>query len=208
METSTAQEPRTGTEQPRRRAARVVFELALIIVGVLIALAVDEWRERRDAAATAAAALQLVEDEIERNAALAAEAQPRHVAVGAAHRKALDVLRDSGRFERPTGDLADVRPSVFTRSGYDALLLAGVATALDPETLAAIAAAYEAQDNYRDVSQRYFSSVLATDFTDGQRYFQQLWFWSDGLAELETELGAHYARARQAIAAERLRLGR
>lgn len=196
-----AEQAETGTRNAPR-VTKTVYELALIIVGVLIALAVDEWREHQDFAARSASALGQVRIELARNAELVTIAAPRHAAVAGAYQQALEKLQTEKRFERPQGELGNVEMTALTRSAFEALLLSGVATTLEPTSLALIAQAYDSDQQYRDLSGRYMSSVLATDFMDGERYFQQMWFWAEALSIEEKRLAAQHQAAIAVVDAE------
>ena len=62
----------------RRALPRLLFESALIVFSILLALAVSEWRDERETRRTVETALETVRQEIERNREAVASSLPYH----------------------------------------------------------------------------------------------------------------------------------
>src|SRR5690606_9997973 len=78
--------PTKGDSPPRRRRSgtpewllRVSIESVLIMVSILLALGVDEWRDGRDYRELAQQSLQIFALEIEQNLAMMNETLPYHI---------------------------------------------------------------------------------------------------------------------------------
>jgi hypothetical protein len=174
------------------RAGPVLAEVSLIVVGVLLALAVDSWREREAQAATLQSLLSQVADEVRSNRAASAAAIAFHRKAEAQYAAASDLLREEGRFEQPEVAAEGARELRLSDAAFQALLNSSVVDQLPPDVLIKLSAAYQEQERYTARNQVYFATVLATDLMDGFRFFRLNQYWAAEMAEGEARLVGRY----------------
>lgn len=170
------------------RARRVLAEVSLIVIGVLLALALDSWRERKAQIATLQGLLTQVVDEVRSNRVACADAIPFHREAEAAYGAASDLLRLEGRFEQPEVAAQGARELRLSDAAFEALLNSSVVEQLPPDVLIKLSAVYQEQERYTTRNQVYFATVLATDLMDGFRFFRLNQYWAAEMAEGETRL--------------------
>lgn len=120
-------------------------ELALIVIGVLLALSVDEWRQSRARDRAAAEAIQSIRAELMANRGLAQASGEYHEGRIGHIRQALE----SGTPLQP-GDFPRgfTNPARFLSAAWDTARESGDLTAVDRDLHRVIAVAHAAQDRY------------------------------------------------------------
>ena len=184
------------------RAGRVLAEVSLIVIGVLLALAVDSWREREAQIATLRGLLSQVVDEVRNNRVACAEAIPYHRKAEAEYAAASDLLRLEGRFEQPEVAAQGSRELRLSDAAFEALLNSSVVEQLPPDILIKLSAVYQEQERYTARNQVYFATVLATDLMDGFRFFRLNQYWAGEMAEGEARLLQRYDALLSALPSE------
>lgn len=182
-------------ERPLRRArvARLALEVALISVGVFLALLGDQWRERAEHRELAQASLRRFRAEIVANrAALAAQA-PYHDST----LKALQAFFDSGRPK--TAANFDVQfhglgPVAFEQTAWDLAIATQALAYMDQDLAYALSRAYTLQRGYAGqqgaITQ---STIYGRSWTqDFEGYWRSVYGYYGDLAYLDPTLLAAY----------------
>ncbi len=194
-----------------RRAARgripwgmLALEGFFTVVAILLALAADDWRERREERELAEHAVQAFAAEIAQNRERIAELVPYHVSL----RDALDrALADSGgRVFRDPGEIfpewRGIRPAFVTHAAWESAVATGALRHLPAEGLRALSMTYEYQarlDALNGVMYRLMidpSMISAPDHRVPSRTIRA--YLSD-IVPMETELVRIYDQVLQGI---------
>ena len=142
----------------RQWIGRAAFEAGLIVLGLIGALVVEEWRDTRQREVRVRGALESIRNELAMNRAALDEVLERNA-------KTMDALRESER----TGRIYEggiIRPGTFSLVAWEAARDAAITNDVPHETLVSLGRAYSALSGYMaDV--RLFTSYLYT--YDGQR---------------------------------------
>lgn len=137
--------PETPTRAPW--LGKLLVESLLIVLSILLALAMDSWREGRQNAARAEQALASFEAEIRRNKAVIETVMPYHLRL----QKDLIRLRDEGAI-RTFEDLQNIegfegfRPAILEETAWRTAVATGTLEHLDYETVQILSRLYTAQE--------------------------------------------------------------
>ncbi len=170
---SPAPQSRSGTVESST-ASRFVFEAALIVLSILLAFVLNEWRESRRDAATVREATARIATEVEHNIAALDSVISYHEGIVARVNALLDSLAHPGVREQlkapPTlgflGRLAPegLRPPELRTAAWRASEVGGTLPLFDADRLQAIAAAYQSQlDGVQSTMNRLTTSILAPE---------------------------------------------
>lgn len=155
----------------RVRRGGLLLEFAVIIVGALLALALDDWRDNREREARDRVVLEQLAAELSANrSALETES--------AYHREILDPIRtarltmqNSGNFALPE-DWEGIRPILLTRSAFDLAVMTGVLARVPADTALSLARTYEEAERAQERRGNVSLATLQTSFTDGVRWLR------------------------------------
>jgi type II secretory pathway pseudopilin PulG len=182
---------------------RILFDMALVIVSVLLALALGNWREDREKATLTRNVLAVLAQEIATNRKAIDDMLDYQDRMTAAFRDANLQFQKTQEFRFPEearGRSAAVR---FSRAAYDSALTSQVLPRIGIDTVLKLSAVYAEQDAYADQLRTYANATIQTDFSDGSRYLRLLSNEYAQLAESERRLQPMLAAAAEAIASER-----
>ncbi len=192
-----------GIAAPRRLGlGRVAFDMLMVIGSVLLALALDDWRDNREKRALTQNVLIALEQEIKANATAIDEALAYQDAMAIAFRESSQTFQKTGEFIFP--DAARQRSAAvrFSRAAYDSALVSQVLPRLQVPTLLTLSALYDEQDNYADLLRTYAAATIQTSFNDGERYLRLRSNQYAELAEAERRLQPMLRAASEAVSAE------
>lgn len=182
---------------------RALFESALIVFSVLLALAVDQWRENRDVAARARQAIAAITTELQANRRAAENARNFHQGL---HDRLKEI---AGRQQIPTAAEAAngmFNPAPLLQTAWSAAREARALDSLPYDLVLKLSRVYEwqqaysqlghaiANDVYIDLRRRGFDAVLREGFVG----FVLL---TSDFAGRENQLIARYDDALAALAA-------
>lgn len=164
--TDTSGAERAEDESSRRHGWRgqVPRDVVLIVLGALLAIAGEEWRDARHRHERVNVALESIRREIALNRDLVAAARERH-------RHMADTLGSLvAHHARP-----DVRiysngmwnPAIVTSTAWDAARETGALDDIPLATVLAIAPAYESQERYRALTEGLASAIMTDVRHDG-----------------------------------------
>lgn len=168
---------RTGTLSGRSIGA-LLLEVFLIILGVMVALAANEWREGRAVEQRTELALENIRLEIARNQRSMQERLTYHEALRDSIRAYLPDLKDVSyeavdrdRLGMPRG----LRFLLIYDAAWQTALASQVLPHVDYETLAVLSTIYQVQDNLKLSENRLLGILFTQDnFRDGYLYYAVL----------------------------------
>lgn len=181
---------------------RIAFDMALVIVSVLLALALGNWREDREKAQLTRNVLAALAKEIDANRAAINAALDYQDRMTIAFRESNELFQKTREFRFPEearGRQAAVR---FSRAAYDSALVSQVLPRIGVDTVLTLSALYSEQDAYADQLRNYASATIQTDFSDGTRYLRLLSNEYAQLAETERRILPLLDTASAAVACE------
>lgn len=182
---------------------RVLFDMALVVISVLLALGLGNWREDREKAALTRNVLAVLAQEIESNRSAIEAALPYQDRMSLAFREATERFQKSGEFRFPEEAIGKQAAVRFSRAAYDSALVSQVLPRISVETVLKLSALYAEQEAYADQLRNYASATIQTDFADGTRYLRLLSNEYAQLAETERRILPMLDAAGAAIACER-----
>ena len=199
-----ATEPSAKPRRRHRRAlGRSLFEMLLVVISVLLALTLDNWREDREKAALTQSVLAALAQEIDANRGAINAALDYQDRMAIAFREAYEVFEKSGEFRFP--DDARTRSAAvrFSRAAYDSAVIAQVLPRIGIDTVLKLSALYAEQSAYEDLLRTYASATIQTDFANGSRYLRLRSNQYAELAEVERRMLPLLEAADAAVARER-----
>jgi hypothetical protein len=131
---------------------RVIFESALIVASILVALALDEWREDREDSETIQRALSSFLTEIQRNQVKVEEAAPFNQGlrlVMARHYRNRDI-ESVDEFVKMVGSYD---PVMLQTTAWETALATGSLAKMDYELVSALSLTYNLQNRYLTTGQ-------------------------------------------------------
>ena len=132
---------------------KLLIEVFSIVVGVLLALAMNEWRENRANRALAQTALANVESEIRSN-------QELLVRVNEINKSALELIEQVDREDEETK--AFVPGLQLQEIAWTALLSSGVSSHIDYQMLLGLSECYAIQRVYKDMGRQIVQAELSS----------------------------------------------
>jgi hypothetical protein len=176
---------------------RVLFESLLIILSILAALGLDEWRDNRQDAENIEKALSNFLSEIQQNKAAIDDASPfniglRHVI---SKRQEVSAIGSATQFV----DMIESYNSVVLRStAWETALATGSLGKMDYNLVSALSLTYGLQSRYQELNRTGMAELtspqnLSADKLDLAVYNSIRYL--DEVTKLETELGVIYSEA-------------
>lgn len=164
-----------GARRSRRAFAWLrsapLLELGLIVVGALLALALEDWQEARERTERDRVMLTMVSAELSANAERLSEDSRYHNAMLAPIMQSVRRMRQEGLFGLPEG-WQGVRPIILTSAAYELALQNGTLARVPAKAALQLAEAYEQLDALERSRANVQLVTLQTDFQDGPRYLR------------------------------------
>jgi hypothetical protein len=158
----TDDQPQAYHESPIRR---FLFESALIVFSILLALAVNSWAERRKQRDLTERALSAIHAEIMGNANRIRELRPYHVSLETELKRAdsAGTVRRYSDFVHAAPDWSGFKSPPFEGTAWQSALTLGVAPNLGFDTLQTLSSLYGLQNRF----DQYNAAAIPTfDFSD------------------------------------------
>jgi hypothetical protein len=182
---------------------RVIFESALITVSILLALALDEWREDREDVQTVEQALSNFLSEIEQNKARVDDAGPFNRGL----RNVLDrhlQEDDIGSVKEFISIVESYNPVVLQSTAWDTALATGSVTKMDYSLVSALSLTYGLQNRYQQASRDGMFDLTSPQNLSADRLELSVYNsvrYLDNVTSMEAELSAAYEEAEGVIRA-------
>ncbi len=176
---------------------RVLFESFLITVSILVALALDEWRENRQHAESIQLALSNFVSEIQRNQARIEDTAPFN-------RGLLEVLRnryenkDIGSVDEYVNMLESYAPADLRTTAWETALATGSLAEMEYDLVSVLSFTYGKQNDYQIATRSGMADLtslqnLAEDRLELATYNAVRYL--NGISSLESELNVIYNEA-------------
>lgn len=183
--------------------AEVIVQSIAVTVSILLALWVDQWKQRRSARELATESMSNFVTEIQRNEARVDDILPYHEGIRSMlqSEETSHSIHTQAEFQNAIG-VDGLRPPSLLQTAWQTSVATGALTHLDYETVAALSLTYTLQDRFREDSRAGFQSVMqASDFRPGaadmavhsaDNYLREV-------VSSENDLRATYAQAEQVL---------
>ena len=180
---------------------RVLFESFLIVISIVFALALDEWREDQDIQELVNRSVDSFEMEIERNKSTIEYIAPIHAGL-----QEILVRRRGEDGPQAVAEFRDLMagfqpPQLFT-SAWDTAVATGALSRMDYDVVRALSLTYSTQNRYREIHTTGMNALLTNTGLSRQNFDNAMYsaerFMSDVTAA-ETELQVFYEQALQFI---------
>ncbi len=176
---------------------RVLFESFLITVSILVALALDEWRENRQHAEAIQQALSNFASEIQRNKARIEDTAPFN-------RGLLEVLRnryetkDIGSVDDYVNMVESYAPAELRTTAWETALATGSLAEMQYDLVSVLSFTYGKQGEYQVATQSGMSGLTSLQNLAGDRLELATYNavrYLNGISSLESELNDIYNEA-------------
>lgn len=180
---------------------RVMFESMLIVVSILFALYLDEWRDDRQDAENIEDALAYFVSEIQQNRARVEDAAPfnqglRHVL---SRRQEVHAIESVETF---VNIFESYNPVVLQSTAWETAIATGALAKMDYKLVSALSLTYSLQNRYQQVSQNGMAEMTSPQNLSEEKLDLAVYNairYLDTVTGMETELGAVYAEAESVL---------
>lgn len=180
---------------------RVIFESVLITVSILLALALDEWRETRQDVQTVEQALSNFLSEIRQNKARVDDAAPFNRGL----RNVLNQRYMDGGIASTNEFISIVEsytPVVLQSTAWETALATGSVTKMDYSLVSALSLTYGLQNRYQQATRNSMSDLTSPQNLSQDRLELSVYNsvrYLDNVTSMETELSVVYNEAEAVI---------
>ncbi len=178
-----------------------MFESMLIVVSILFALYLDEWRDDRQDAENIEDALAYFVSEIQQNRARVEDAAPfnqglRHVL---SRRQEVRAIESVATF---VNIFESYNPVVLQSTAWETAIATGALAKMDYKLVSALSLTYSLQNRYQQVSQNGMAEMTSPQNLSEEKLDLAVYNairYLDTVTGMETELGVVYAEAELVI---------
>jgi len=180
---------------------RVLFESMLIVISILVALYLDEWRDDRQDAENIEHALANFVSEIQQNRARVDDATPfnqglRHVLN---RRQEVRAIESVATF---VNIFESYNPVVLQSTAWETAIATGALAKMDYNLVSALSLTYSLQNRYQQVSRNGMAQMTSPQNLSEEKLdlaVHNAIRYLDDVTRMETELGGVYAEAESVI---------
>jgi len=176
---------------------RVLFESFLITISILVALALDEWRENREDAENVQQALSNFVSEIQQNQARIDDAAPFN-------RGLLNVLRnrydtdDIGSIDDFVNMVGSYSPADLQTTAWETALATGSLAKMEYNVVSALSFTYSRQNRYQIATQSGMSDLTSLQNLSDDRLdlaiYNSIRYMTD-ISSMESDLSEYFNEA-------------
>jgi len=177
---------------PRRALVwKGIFEIALIAIGVFLALMADQWRSDRQHRDQARDALQRFKVEIQTNQAAIDTVKDYHAMM----RTAVGAYLDPKTRAATNLQLAGIQPTIFEHTAWDLALATQSLADIDPELAFELARLYGMQQTYAGLTGGLMQSMYQRPPSeDLVKFLHSVKIWLDNIVVHEPAIAENYKR--------------
>lgn len=187
---------------------QVLFESALIVVSILVALGLDEWRESRQDAEVIQHALSTFLNEVQQNKARVEDAAPFNEGLrNVLHSHYLE--DDIVSVDDFVSMLESYSPAVLQSTAWETALATGSLAKMDYNLVAALSLTYSLQSRYQQANRSGISELTSPQNLAEGRLKLSVYNsvrYLDNITSMEAELGVVYSEAASVISNELARM--
>jgi hypothetical protein len=176
---------------------QVMFESALIVVSILVALGLDEWREKREDADLVLNSLSTFLIEIQQNSIRIEDAAPFDLGL----RQVLQShyrKNDIETVDEFVSMVESYSPAALQSTGWDTALATGSLAKMEYTVVTALSLTYSLQDRYQLITHSGINDLTSPQNLSDDKLKLALYNsvrYLDSVTRLETELTITYAEA-------------
>jgi hypothetical protein len=180
---------------------QVMFESALIVVSILVALGLDEWREKREDAELVRNALATFLIEIEQNRLRVDDAAPFNLGlhqVMSSHYRENDIET----VDEFVSMVESFSPAALHATAWDTALATGSLAKMEYTVVTALSLTYSLQERYRMATQSGVNNLTSPQNLSDDKLKLAVYNsirYLDSVTTLETELSITYKEATSVI---------
>jgi hypothetical protein len=174
---------------------RVSIESVLIVISILLALAVDQWRENRSNRLLARQSLQIFEREVRRNLTALEEVIPYHTGL---RDVAVAMAAQPERVVEVRSIVEGLKPVVLLNTAWETALATGALRHIDVETVSALSLTYSMQQRFREEVRAGLPRLLPSGDADAREMQQAIAYLTE-MGRSEDELRGVYLQALEVI---------
>jgi hypothetical protein len=191
--------------------AEVIVQSIAVTVSILLALWVDQWKQRRAARDLATESMSNFVKEIRKNEARVDDILPYHQGISAmlAQVDSSHSIHTPAEFQSAIG-IDGLKPPALLQTAWQTAVATGALTRLDYETVAALSQTYSMQDRFTEDSRVGFQSVTqASDFRrgDADLVVRRADSYLSEVVNTENDLRATYALTEEVLARKLKEMG-
>jgi hypothetical protein len=178
---------------------RVSIESVLIVMSILLALGVDEWRETANNRDLATQSLHIFERELRLNLTELEDNIPYHTGI---RDVAAGLVAEPSRLVEVRSIMEGLAPVRRLNPAWETALATGALTRIDVETVSALSLTYSIQQRFRDEMRSGLPRLVVTDeMREGAmlEQMQQAVAYLNEMVQSEQDLRAVYGQALQII---------
>ncbi len=146
--------------QSRVWFSRTLFESALIVISILLALGVAEVQEERERGRLVARSLTSFANEVSQNKNRIDDIYPFHLGLQSVLRE-LEATKDTGSAEEFRNILDSFQSAVLLTSAWETALATGALTYMDYETVSALSLTYSIQKRFQELHNTGLAELLS-----------------------------------------------
>lgn len=143
----------------------------MIIIGALMALALDDWRDKEEREARDQIIIEQLVAELDANRSRLESEVVYHRDIIGPIREAGQRLANENAFALPEG-WEGTKPILLTRTAFDLSVMTGALARLPPEWALDLSRAYESASRGQRLRENINLATVQTSFNDGARYLR------------------------------------
>lgn len=176
---------------------RVLFESGLIVVSILVALGLDEWRENREDAQTVQQALLNFVSEVQQNEARIEDAAPFNAGLRNVLKNRYDA-DDIASVDEFVGMVESYTPVVLQSTAWETALATGSLAKMDYGLVSALSLTYSLQSRYQQATRTGMADLTSPQNLSDVRLSLAVYNtvrYLNEITSMESELGVVYGEA-------------
>ena len=150
---------------------RVSVESLLIVLSILLALGVDEWRESRSYQELADQSLLIFAQELEQNFVKLDDVVPYHMGL---HQVVAEMAADAERVVEVHTIVEGLQPTVLQNTAWETALATGAFRHIDVNTVSHLSRIYSMQQQFRDKTTLGRPELFVTNATTPEQQLEQM----------------------------------
>lgn len=180
---------------------RVLFESALIVLSILVALGLDEWRENREDEETVQLALSNFVREIQQNQASVEDSAPFNQGLRSVLRNRYHT-NDIGSVDEFVNMVESYAPAVLQSTAWETALATGSLAKMEYDLVSALSLTYSLQNRYLMASRSGMAELTSPQNLSEEKLnlavYNSIRYLND-ITSMEEELGVIYNEATAVI---------
>lgn len=184
---------------------RVLFESALIVLSILVALGLDEWRENREDEETVQLALSNFASELQQNQARVEDAAPFNQGLRNVMRNRYE-SNDIGSVTEFVNMVESYAPVVLQSTAWETALATGSLAKMDYHLVSALSLTYSLQNRYQLFGRSGMAELTSPQNLSDEKLDLAVYNsirYLDNITRMEEELRVVYSEAYSVVQAAR-----